>query len=52
MTDGCWKYAGWSTINESVKMEASERVIDSMLNSVRMANGELRDDFTAVLLED
>ena len=52
MTDGVWKYAGWSRIHELAAKLGGEELLAALQSAARMpGNGQFQDDFTAVLVE-
>jgi PPM family protein phosphatase len=52
MTDGVWKYAGWSRIVEAARRTRGPELLDELQRAARLpGSGLFQDDFTAVLFE-
>ena len=52
MTDGVWKYAGWSQVRELATTLSGESLLSALQSAARLRHtGEFQDDFTVVILE-
>lgn len=52
MTDGVWKYVGWSRVHELAKTLAGEDLSAALQAAARLPrSGQFQDDFTLVLVE-
>lgn len=52
MSDGVWKYSGWTSVAAAVRSESGSRMIEDLQQSARLpGTGRFQDDFTVVLLE-
>ena len=52
MSDGVWKYAGWTTINHSLLHLEGEEILNSIRDAACLkGTGQFPDDFTVVLLD-
>jgi hypothetical protein len=52
MTDGVWKYAGWSRVDELATTRKDEELMAALKAAARLPRtGQFQDDFTAVLIE-
>ncbi len=53
MSDGVWKYAGWSRIREAVLAVRGPQLIERLQELARLSgSGRFPDDFTVVAFED
>jgi hypothetical protein len=52
MTDGVWKYAGWSRIDDLATTLSGEKLLAALQAAARLPRtGQFQDDFTVVLVE-
>jgi serine/threonine protein phosphatase PrpC len=52
MTDGVWKYAGWSRVHELAAKLSGEKLLAALQAAARLPRtGQFQDDFTVVLVE-
>lgn len=52
MSDGVWKYVGWSRIRELATRLTGEMLLAELQTAARLpGSGQFQDDFTVVLLE-
>ncbi|MEM7131151.1 MAG: protein phosphatase 2C domain-containing protein [Chloroflexota bacterium] len=51
MSDGLWKYAGWSSISSIIKTRQGTELMNALQNEIRLNIGPFRDDTTAVLVQ-
>jgi len=52
MTDGVWKYAGWSRVRDLATTLRGEELLAALKAAARLQRtGQFQDDFTAVLVE-
>jgi hypothetical protein len=52
VSDGVWKYAGWSKVRELASRFSGDALLKELQTAARLPRtGEFQDDFTAVLLE-
>jgi hypothetical protein len=49
MTDGVWKYAGWTKIRVCVEGGRGQDILNTLRDSVRLRSGVYQDDFTLVV---